>query len=472
MSGLLFKYSTALSSVLRIMNGNVARGSVSAAVLQVAELTLGFIVVFLLSRALGAAELGVYTFGVSVAGLLSVPAILGYDTLAARDVARCRAAADWFSLKLFMRTALVRVLASSAIVVVVACLMWSLFPIRFLDESLATSALVALILVPLLALLKLHESTLRGFGRIWLAFLPSKIVRPAAMVVLGATSFLLVGLPSSGVQALVMAAVVCAMGLTLAIVYWRRVQPSGHGPGKGTACISFGWRDTFAFAGIAGVLVVNNHADILMLGALGTPEDVGIYRVAGRMAMLVSFGVSAVGLALGPRIAALYSGNRLADVESVVSTAAVASFASALPVAFLLVVLGPRVLPIFGDNFVEGTPVLFSLSISYLALAIVGPVGLLLVMVGQEKQVSLILAAGGVANVVLNAVLIPLFGPLGAALATGISTVCCNLAMVVRSLTALRINPTLLGLIWPCRRDERTAAGVAGYGSSDDSGPY
>lgn len=74
-----------------------------------------------------------------------------------------------------------------------------------------------------------------------------------------------------------------------------------------------------------------------------------------------------------------------------------------------------------------------------------GSVGFLMTMTGHEREAARVVAGAALANVALNAALVPPFGLSGAAVATAVSLVGWNAVLLTRARTRLGIVPTVLG---------------------------
>jgi O-antigen/teichoic acid export membrane protein len=145
-----------------------------------------------------------------------------------------------------------------------------------------------------------------------------------------------------------------------------------------------------------------------------------------------------------PLIAELWSTGRRAELQRLATFAARCVFAATALLVLLLAALGRPTLALFGDGFPAGYGPLLVLAAGQATSALVGSVGLLLSMTGHQKEAARIMLAAALANVVLNALLIPRFGLLGAAVATAATTAAWNLAMLVRVVRTLGIDPTVL----------------------------
>jgi O-antigen/teichoic acid export membrane protein len=73
---------------------------------------------------------------------------------------------------------------------------------------------------------------------------------------------------------------------------------------------------------------------------------------------------------------------------------------------------------LFGPDFTTAYPVMFALAVGLLLRAWAGPAQCLLVVGGRQKAAAAVLMLAVIVNVVLNVLLIPQLGILGAAIAT------------------------------------------------------
>ena len=117
------------------------------------------------------------------------------------------------------------------------------------------------------------------------------------------------------------------------------------------------------------------------------------------------------------------------------------TFWPSLGAAALILLLGKPLLWLFGPQFTSGDPVMFILVIGFLIRSSMGPAEFLLNMMGQQRACAINLASAAVLNIVLNLVLVPAYGLLGAATATAtaLATVAILNYLVARRRLGLNI---------------------------------
>jgi len=120
-------------------------------------------------------------------------------------------------------------------------------------------------------------------------------------------------------------------------------------------------------------------------------------------------------------------------------------FAVGLPVGVMLIVAGGPILAVvFGGDFRRGHAALAILCTAQLVNVGTGSASLLLNMAGHERVTARSLMWSAAANVILNALLIPAFGIVGAAMATAATMIGWNLALWRQVRNRLHVDPSVL----------------------------
>lgn len=152
--------------------------------------------------------------------------------------------------------------------------------------------------------------------------------------------------------------------------------------------------------------------------------------VAQRIAMLTSFVLIAVNMVVAPRFAAMYKANKMAELQHLALISVKIMTAVALPIVLIMLILPHFLMGIFGDGFAEGTVYLQVLAVGQFVNVITGSVGYLLSMSGHEKDLRNTTLFSGVLVLLLCLTLVPIWGALGAAIATSIAVATQNLIAV------------------------------------------
>lgn len=189
---------------------------------------------------------------------------------------------------------------------------------------------------------------------------------------------------------------------------------------------------------------------ILLLGAMQSDKDVGIFRACMQLVIPFDMVVIAFNAAAGNHYAVLEHTHKRAELAALVER--ITGFMAPLAMAWLLVLVLNRheFLLLMGRDFVSGALTLAVLALGHATLCTVGTAGYLLVMSGRQRYETFNAAVAAVACVVLNVVLIRWFSSLGAAIATAVACLLVSALRIlqVRRLTGIKIlQPSLLRVL-------------------------
>ncbi len=426
------------------LHAQLLRGGVGSMLVKGANLVLGLILTLILARALGSEGYGIYTYALTLVSLLAILAQSGIPTLAIREVAAYQSVGQWGYLRGFLVRANQYILVFALLIgFVTGSIVW------FLAEGieamqLATLAL-GLMLLPFITLVNLFGATLQGLRKVVLGQLPESVLRPGLFLLL---IVMLLIQRESGVVTPTDAMVlhVIAAGLVFvvgSVLLWRHLPTQARG-----VLARHETRRWFASALpltlISAMYLINSQSDILMLGVFRTSEEVGVYRVAVLGSTLVAFTLVAIQSAVAPYISRLYTQGSMQQLQRMVTFSAWLILLGALPVAALLIAFGEPILRLtFGADYGSGHIALAILCMAQLINAGMGLVDHLLVMTGDERIVSIGLSIAATSNVLLNLMLIPMFGMEGAALSTLVTFMVWKVVLVYQVHRRLGIISTV-----------------------------
>jgi len=175
------------------------------------------------------------------------------------------------------------------------------------------------------------------------------------------------------------------------------------------------------------LFLVISWTDTLMIGYFMDSTDVGVYRIAFKIATLITFIQFAVNSIAAPAIAEFYAKDDLPSLRKYAKQIGVINAVFAIPVAIFILVFAEPLLSLFGAEYKTGAFLLPILAVGQLVNALAGPVMYILNMTGKEKVSQRIMIWMTLVNIILNLLLIPSYGLLGAAIATTVSMVAWNI---------------------------------------------
>jgi O-antigen/teichoic acid export membrane protein len=402
-------------------------GAAGTVGLNAAFVVLNLLVVLVLTRLLCPRDFGAYASAYAWAGLLAVLAVLGLTPLVVRQVASYRAARSWDLLRgLLRRTSEWVGIASATTVAVAAVGGWFLYRGR---PELLHPFWLALLLVPLTALVSLRQAAMQGLGRVVVGRIPETIVLPALFLAFVAVAAF--GLGDDFDARWATAAHVAAAACTFAFgaLLLRRSLPRDVGDVRPAYDLRSWRRSGASLVLLNVVLAANAQLGTILLGALASPEDAGVFNVAVRATGFISFTMLAASYPLMPLVARLYAAGEVDRLQRAVLRTARVLLLVAVPTALLLVALAPTVLAVFGAGFEAGATSVRLLAIGEVVNVVTGFGGLVLVMTGHERDLARSVALGAAVNLALTAALIPIAGVEGAAIGTATGIALSNVVM-------------------------------------------
>ena len=369
-----------------------------------------FVLYALVARYLGAFAFGQLSLALTLFYTFQVLAAAGLKTLTVREIARDKAATSSF-------------LVNGSVTVVATCAgaiaVLSLF-VRVMGYSRPTAWLILLLSLGLLpaALTMLMEAVFQAWERmplIAVANVPANAVKAGAALLV----------VSRGASLNELAAVILLTQTAIAVVEWQLVRrhivkPHGR----------FDWQfavrmiqSSVPFLGIDVTIAVWSSIQIVLLSALASETEVGLYNAAAQVLVPIGLLFQSLTQTLFPIMCRRFEAD-CRDLRQIAERLLACLLAAALAFSAVLFVVADKVLLLLyrGDKFHGAAPVLRILVWSVVFSAITSALGQVL-LAGRREVVTLrIVAVNAVVSLTLGVLLIERLGPLqGAPLATVIA---------------------------------------------------
>ncbi|PSO64776.1 MAG: flippase [Cyanobacteria bacterium QH_2_48_84] len=427
---------------IRIPKSELARGASVAFLLQLSNLGLTYIVQIFLARWMGTAEYGTYEYVVSWALLLAMLAELGLPNAVLRFIPEYKVKEDWGRLRGLLRGSWQLILGASLLLSLCGtAIVWWLGASQ--DWAYATPMLVGIWMVPLMALARLQLEMARGIQEIVLAYAPFRVIWHL-LTLLGAFVLFQRNQELTSVPALAIAILALLTVVTLQLWLLRHRLKAAIRPVAATYTPRQWLWVALPLLLTQGFQIILGKTDILMIGAAMGAEAVGIYSAAAKTAIWVSLVLQSVNAVVAPTFSALYTQGDREGLQKLVSTVAHWIFWLSLIIALCLIIFARPILGIFGAEFVAARWGLTILVLGQLINVGVGSVGYLMIMTGHQNQSTYIFGFSALANVILNALLIPRFGTIGAAIATATTMALWNISLHFLVVKHLHVYPSIV----------------------------
>jgi O-antigen/teichoic acid export membrane protein len=405
-------------------------------VLKGLGVALAFLANLAVARLLGADGAGAYYFALAIATLTATVAVFGQDMCVVRFCAAHRARHGIGPAAAVLRRSLgIVTLTSVALAGAMALVLTGLAAADPPYARLLRPATVMCLAVVPFALGLVATEALRALGRVRVSQLMVMVVTPAALLLLIAPLAAAYGVYGAVAAYIGSQAVVAGVALWMA---WRAYRAPGAGVGVGVGA-DLGAPASPAeveaprllkvgasFVVVALLQQLISALPTTVLGFVATPAEVGTFSVALRLAMLISMVAVVMKAVVAPRISVLHAtGDRAALWrllrQSVSGTAAF----GALAFIGMLVFAGP-LLHLFGPEFVAAKSILLVLAAAQVFVTGTALGAQALAMTGAEGMLRNGYVMAAAVLVLATVGLVPVYGGMGAAVATALTVVLRN----------------------------------------------
>lgn len=444
------------------LSRRIARGSGIVFAGQIAGKLVGVLLQIVLSRGLGKALYGTYTLAISLMKILRELGGLGLQGGVVRFSAEAKGQGDTGRVRgTLLATLGIGTLASMVIALGLYATSTWWATVVFTDPSLAPILRAFSIATPFYVLTFLTSQAARGLQSMAADVSIGTVAQPFVNLVVVSSAFVL-GYQLDGAIAAFVASTIASAALGIYVL--TRIFPAlWNGPSpqfRVSRLVGY----SLPVMGVSLTALFIDQADRVMIGILASTSDVGLYNIAALLATQVRFVLTAVSATFTPIISDLYHSGQREELRRLFQITTRWIVTLSLPLAIVLALFPEPLLWLFGPSFLDGTSVVLVLTIGTFLNSSVGTIGLMLQMSDHERLVLIDNVASVILNVGLNLSLIPLYGPLGAAIATAITITTVNAVQVYQVHSRLGMTPFDADYLRPLAAGG--IAGILGWGAS------
>ena len=364
-----------------------------------------FIIIYA-ARLLGAAEYGVFSYALGLAGFFTVFSDIGLSPILTREAAKKPSMGSHYFATIFWMKIVLLAITSLLII--------------FLAPQFSGIE-AAKAIIPFIALLIIFD----GVRDLTLAFMRAKnkmeiealitVITNVAIAVFGfiilyfsatAKAFTLSYVASAGIGTLAAIFILKEEFMRIVNNFRKQLIPSIMKSALPIALLS-----------IFAVFMIN--IDIIMLGWFRTAEEIGFYSGGLRIVQFLYMLPSIISISIYPSLSKLVGENNHEKAKKLMEKTITVVLLMAFPMAVGGVILGsPLIEIIFGAEYLPGANA-FKILIVAITFVFMGHIlaNAILAYNLQRKMTKFVIGAA-IANVVLNFILIPIYGIVGAAVAT------------------------------------------------------
>lgn len=220
-----------------------------------------------------------------------------------------------------------------------------------------------------------------------------------------------------------------------------REQATSHKIDSPISMLQKGW----PFFAAAIFVVLNEWIDKLILTPYISSEELGHYDLAYRLASFIFLPLLSFNTLLAPKVAEHFENKDKPSVERSVKQIIRWAAMIATPIIVFYMLFGKWVLSLFGTAFTTMYIPLLILSVGMYVNVVAGPVGVVMKMTNLQNIYMRISAVSVAINALLNLILVPHFGSLGAAIASCIGLISINVISWAYIRSKIGINTSIFG---------------------------
>ncbi|OIJ90562.1 lipopolysaccharide biosynthesis protein [Streptomyces monashensis] len=415
-----------------------ARGGLWGAAGSATNAVFAFLLVGLITRAAGAQGAGAIFTGVAVFTIASNVCKLGADTGLVRFIPGDLALNGGRSVRSLLRMAVLPAAAAAtatgAVLLLCPAVATTLLPHLPRADAVALIRFFGLVLPAATVSLLLLGAT-QGYGTVVPFVSVEQIGKPVLRVLIAVP----VAYWAPRMMSLAAAWLLPALaGLAAAWLGLRRCRTQHRTTAAPRGAEPVSWRAFWAFSAPRAVSSVFDISavwvGVILLSALATDAEAGIYTAIGRVVTAGTLVQLAVRLSVAPQFSRLLAVGDVAEARHLHRTSTCWIVLFSWP-PFALIAGFPRtVLAVFGPEFTAGAPALVILCAAAVVNVAVGNAQTVLLMAGKSSWHLACTAAAFAVQLTVGLLAVPRWGILGAALSWGAAIVVENLsaALLVR----------------------------------------
>ena len=408
---------------------------------------IAYLIRVFIARTMGPEVFGLLSMGIAIVNVLIIFSLIGIDTGITRYIAFYKGLKAFGKIKGAIDSSIKITIPLSIIISVLLFIFSDSISVFFFKPELAFVLKVFSFFIPFLTMTHISYSIFLGFKltkyKVLIWDLCKNLTSFIFIILLfyfgcgfwGVTFGFMVGFLFSGI-----------LGVYL---LKKKINPLFKGTKtvkSGRELIRFSWPLFFT----AAFLLFIKWTDVLMLGYFDTAVNVGIYSAILNLGIFLTFLTQAFIFIFTPMISELYSEKKLKEIKNLYRTATRWIFTMVFPIFLLMICFPDEIINIFfGVEFIPGYKALVILSFGYLIASTSRLSFFMITAIGETKvnlNISLITL---ITNVVLNILLIPIYGMFGAAIAMTVALIINSALSLIYVNRKMKMQPYEKKLLIP-----------------------
>jgi O-antigen/teichoic acid export membrane protein len=429
----------------------VAKGSIIVYIGSLLSALLVFVGRLIIIRYWSQSDYGVFSLALVIITIISFIASLGMVEGTIRSIAYNRGKKNYKKIP--------ELISSSVIISIISSILFGIFIFLssefiakniFSDSSLINPLRVFAIGVPFLTLIDILVSIFRGFNQVkptvYFQYILINLLFPIFLFVVILFDQSVINIYYSYIASTIF------VSIFLLVYIYRYTSPSkvfsvssALSP-TAKKLVSF----SLPLLGSTILFMLVIWTDTLLLGVLRSSSEVGLYNAATPLAQFLSFPLFSIGLIYMPVLSELYARGKMDEIRRNYSILTKWLSLTVFPLFLIFFLFADTIVTsLFGHEYLLSANALRILSLGYMIHNLSGQNTSTLIGIGENQFIMYSTLVVAILNIILNIILIPIWGIEGAAIATAIALFSTNLLKCLKIYSKLGASPLSRNLIIP-----------------------
>ncbi|MBU2910346.1 hypothetical protein BCU98_07185 [Vibrio splendidus] len=384
---------------------------------------LSFLLSSLLARVLGAEDFGTYSFLIALIMLLTLPTQSALPIIALREMVKSKSINSKPILTRSIRMFIYLIVIYGFGITIITFLLNFIYVDFSIDNRLVYFSFPLLIFIPLSLLC---GSICRGSGYLLVSMIPEYVVKPFFIFVFILCFYIF----NSKVELHIAMLSTVLSSFLIVVFYWLFLRGKIASDNSSNNKPRFDFRQVVHLSVIAGGQIIFANVEVFFLGVLGTTEQVAIFKVALVISILIIFSQTVINQIIQPDIVKKYQSGDLGALQSLMKKSSLLITLLGVLVFVMILIFGKQFIVFFyGSEYESVYNILLILSFGQIVNMALGSVGTILNMTKNESYAVQPMLITIASNIILDVVLIYLYGVSGAAAAAVISMILWNVLL-------------------------------------------
>jgi O-antigen/teichoic acid export membrane protein len=412
----------------------IYKGSLVTFILRMIGMMLGYLVMYVISKKYGADGIGVYNLTLSIITIAATISCMGTNVSILRYVGQFNNSNNNFKLGILFWHVIEIVFPISLLLFFVFFYFSEIIAIKFFKNTDYILALkYGAVIIPFLSIQNVSVEFIRGLKKLKISEYLRSVSRPIINIIL-----LLIFSIYIEIIVLPVFTVGIAIAVSTFIALYYILQSQDIYFFKKNIFFEkefISRKDILStslpmFVTILASLIMENIS-IYIVEYYHSTNDVGIFSISYKIAMLASLPLLVVNTISAPKFSELYWQNKANVLQQTIDFSSKIITSLSLFICVIILFFSSNIFRALGNDFLSGQSIIKILLLSNLVNAITGSVGIFLNMTGNQKILRNIICFSAIICLIINFLFVPKFGLIGAAFSNLVGSLLLNVTSSV-----------------------------------------